>query len=261
MARTVTVSVVLSLLVVAVGCQTGDTSRAYQLPRRDVYNPPTTTTNVVDSNDELALVEQVFKNRQDYSASLQKLLDHYVSVGDNVRQGWARQELQALDRIPQFVYVIDPSVFPADLHGTARIVDADKLYAEAAKTERLAAPVGLVRPTVDEGKLRIALQQYERLIRQYPTSDKIDEAAWRLAGIYEYFGNYGPAITFYERTFQWDPTTTYPARFNAASLLDKLGRRDEALPLYQEAVAKEARHPENTAVAKRRIQELTNPPK
>lgn len=266
MARTVIISVVLSLLVVAVGCSTVDTDRANQLPRRtDYLEPPAptpsgTTPSVVNSNDQIALVEQVVKYRQDYRQSLALLVDYYTSAGDSTRLKWAKEELQALDRMPQYRYIIDPSVMPPDLKATARIPEADKLYFDAVKTEQMAKPFGGSVPgTVDEGLLRVAREKYAQLIRQYPTSDKIKDAAWRLAGIYEYFGNYEMAVTFYKRTFQWDPATTYPARFSAAQLLDKLGRRDEALPLYQEAVAKEARHPENKAVAERRIKELTSP--
>jgi tetratricopeptide (TPR) repeat protein len=263
MARIVTISVVVSLLVTVVGCGTGDPSRAYQLPKRTAYMESLgpggagAASDVVSSNDEAALVEQVVKFRRDYRQSLALLVDHYSGVGNNEKLKWAQEELRALDRMPQFRYILDPSVLPEDLKATARIPEADKLFQDALNTQRQAQPFG--RVLADEGLLRVALEKYYRLIRLYPTSDKIDDAAWQSAGIYEYFKDYDTAILFYKRTFQWDPSTTYPARFKAAQLLDKLGRRDEALPLYKESIEKESRHPENVAYAKRRIEELTNP--
>jgi tetratricopeptide (TPR) repeat protein len=265
MARTVTISVVVSLLIVAAGCETADTSRANRLPPRTVYVPPAAPTTgatpgVVSSNDEVALVEQIVKFRQDYRQSLVLLVDHYTSAANNEKLKWAREELRALDRMPQYAYIMDPSVLPETLKATDRIPEADKMFQDALYTQRQAQPFGS-RILPDEGLLRVALQKYYALIRTYPNSDKIDDAAWQSAGIYAYFKDYEKAIMFYKRTFQWDPATTYSARYEAARLLDDLGRRDEALPLYQEAVTKEARHPANAAVAERRIKELTTNPK
>jgi tetratricopeptide (TPR) repeat protein len=257
MARTVIISVALSLMVLTVSCQTASPDSAFREPRRTVYAPTAAISDVNSSTDALALVEQVTKYRQAYRQSLSLLVDHYTSAGDNRRLAWAKEELQALDRMPQYRYIVDPSTFPEDLKATAKIMDADKIYFDAVKTQQEAEALGPVLK--NEEMLRVALSKYADLIRQYPTSDKIDDAAWRSAGIQEWFKNYDTAIMFYKRTFQWDPSTSYAARYNAALLLDKMGRRDEALPLYQEAVAKEAKHIANTANAERRIKELTAP--
>jgi tetratricopeptide (TPR) repeat protein len=198
------------------------------------------------------------KFRQDYRQSLLLLVDHYTSVANNEKLKWAQEELQGCERMSQFIYVQDPTVLAETLKATDRIIEADKMFDDARKTEKMAAPF----PNwvlADDGRLRVALQKYFALIRTYSTSDKIDDAAYQSAGIYEHLGDYGNAILFYKRTFQWDPATTYPARFNAAYLLDKLGRRDEALPLYQESIAKEARYLSNVSIAERRVRELTNP--
>lgn len=106
----------------------------------------------------------------------------------------------------------------------------------------------------------MALTKYNSLIRQYPNSDKIDDAAYRAAGIYDYFKDYEIALLYYQRAYQWDPDTPYPARFYAASLLDKkLHRRDEALQVYQEAVLREGdRYDEWKMYGERRIKELSS---
>ena len=46
----------------------------------------------------------------------------------------------------------------------------------------------------NEDMLRVALDKYNQLIRKHPPSDKIDDAAYRAAGIYEYFKDYTIAI-------------------------------------------------------------------
>jgi tetratricopeptide (TPR) repeat protein len=100
---------------------------------------------------------------------------------------------------------------------------------------------------------------YTQLIRQYPTSDKIDDAAYQVAEIYESFKNYEIALLYYQRAYQWNPETPHPARFHAAVLLDKrLHRRDEALELYQEAVLHEGgRFDEWKVYGEKRIRELS----
>jgi tetratricopeptide (TPR) repeat protein len=200
----------------------------------------------------------VVRFRRDYRQSLILLIQRYSASGDNRRLNWAKEELEALDRMPQYRYIIDPDVLPSNLKATARIPEADRLYDEAVNIQRQAEPLGAVLK--DEEQLRVALDKYTELIRRYPTSDKIDDAAFRAAGIYEYFKDYETALLFYKRTYEWDPSTPYPAMYYAAELLDKkLGRRDQALALYQEAITKESGHNDLRAAAERRIKELTSP--
>jgi len=107
----------------------------------------------------------------------------------------------------------------------------------------------------------MALEKYNQLISKYPTSDKIDDAAFRAAGIYEHLKDYTIAVQYYQRTFQWDPQTAYPARFKAAYLLDtQLARRAEALQIYQEALSKITKSDEHrqwVALAEQRVKELS----
>ena len=108
--------------------------------------------------------------------------------------------------------------------------------------------------------LRVALEKFNQLIRDYPTSDKIDDAAYRMGDIYEYFKDYEIAALCYERTFQWNPDAPYPARFKAAQILDqRLHRRSEALDLYKEAVLRESDQTEWIGFGQRRIEELSQP--
>jgi tetratricopeptide (TPR) repeat protein len=138
------------------------------------------------------------------------------------------------------------------------VSDANTLYAEAVQLEERAGPLMVAK---NENVLRKALDKYEQFINKYPKSDKIDDAAFRMAGIYEYLKDYPNAVKSYQRTYQWNPETPTPARFKAAYILDtQLGRRAEALQIYQEALSRITKSNEHrmwVALAEQRVKELT----
>lgn len=261
MTRTVITASIVALLIATTGCRPSDPSLAQRLPQRTTYTSPAITgdanmaSQVVSSTDEIDLVEQVALHRRAYRQSLVLLVQNYTVVGDNRKLRWAQEELRALDRMPQYRYIIDAQVLPADLKASERIPAADTLYLDAVDTQREAEPIGILK---DEELLRVALDKYNQMIRKYPASDKIDDAAYRMAGIYEYFKDYEIALLCYQRAYQWEPDTPYPARFMAAQILDKrLHRRAEALELYKEAVLREARFADWKIYGERRIRELS----
>ncbi len=144
MTRTVITVATLSLLVMTVGCPPSDRGLAQRLPQRTTYVAPpgiNGSSEVAGSTDEVDLVEQVSRLRRDYRHSLQLLIQHYVVTGDNKKHDWAREELRALDRMPQYRYIIDAEVLPANLMAGARIPAADELYLEAVETHRQAEPI------------------------------------------------------------------------------------------------------------------------
>jgi tetratricopeptide (TPR) repeat protein len=141
--------------------------------------------------------------------------------------------------------------------GVGTTSDANALYAEAVRIEEQAGGP-LIK---DEALLRKALDKYDQFINKYPKSDKIDDAAFRMARIYEYLKDYTNAVKYYQRTYQWNPQTPTTARFKAAYLLDtQLGRRAEALQIYQEALSKITKSDEHrqwVALAEQRVKELS----
>ena len=256
MTRIVTTVAVICLLALATGCTPSDRGLSQRLPQRTAYADPAPQVEAAGSTDEVDLVEQVSTHRDAYRQSLLLLIQHYETGGDNKKLTWAREELRGLDRMPQYRYIIDAQVLPPDLQATARVAAADALFEDAKETQRQAEPIGILK---DQEGLRVALEKYNRLIRDYPKSDKIDDAAYQAAGIYEDFKDYETALLYYKRTYQWDPETPYAVRFHAAMLLDrKLRRRDEALELYQEAVLKEGpSYDEWRMYGEKRIRELS----
>ncbi len=257
MTRIVTTAAVTVLLTLLVGCET-DTGTSQRIPARS--NPYMADANQPlakpTSNNEIDLVEKMAADRLAYGRSLQALVQYYTASGNHDKTTWAQQELTALNRIPQYQYIIEAEAMPATLRATESIAAADQMYAEAQKFYKDAGVIPLTI-TKDEEMLRAALRKYGELITKYPTSDKIDEAAYMMARIHEGFGRYAIALAFYQRAYQWDPATPFPARFRAADILDRrLHRRAEALPVYQEAIVKEARYIDLRLMAERRVQEL-----
>jgi tetratricopeptide (TPR) repeat protein len=144
----------------------------------------------------------------------------------------------------------------------ASFPEADRLYIEAEAFEKRAGflPVLDLPILKDENSLRLALSKYNQIIKNYPSSDKIDDAAYKAGVIYEYFKDYSIALLYYQSAYEWDPDGLYPGRFRAARLLDKhLYRKDEALQLYQQAIKTEGRYEryrEWREFAEKRIKEL-----
>lgn len=203
---------------------------------------------------EVDLVERMAANRAAYRESLGYLRDYYDQTGNAARLRWAQREL---DSVIQYRYLMPAESAYANLRATDSIEEADELFEDAMKTYREAGGVGLI---VDEVKLRGALRKFNKVIESYPSSDKIDDSAYRAGRIYEHFRDHQIAATYFQRAFQWSVTTPYPARFRAAFIMDqKLRMRKEALALYRLAYESEGRYVANAEYARRRIDALSKP--
>ena len=206
---------------------------------------------------EADYVEQLAANREAYKQALLDLIAYYESTGNATKLQWARTELKTFDEMVQYRYLMPGEWLPENLSAIDSIEEADQLYAKAMDLFRQSG--GLIIVTND-AKLRQSLQMFNQIIRDYPSSDKIDDAAYRAARIYEHFKDYSLAAVFYQRTFQWNPQTRYPARFRAAYVLDhRLKMRADALAFYKLSVEKESMYQNNTEYAKMRIAQLSKP--
>jgi tetratricopeptide (TPR) repeat protein len=243
--------ILVIMLNCLVGCRPID-SGASQLMGPDIKTAPAAK---LATGGETDLVEELANNRQAYRNALNSLIAYYEEKGNNMKIRWAKEELAGLDNLPQYNYIVEATVAPENLRPTESISEADFMYREAYRLERDAGGLPILK---DENKLRSALELYNRLIKKYPKSDKIDDAAYHAAGIYEHFRDYTIAVLYYKRTFQWDPKTTYPARYRAAEVLDRhLERRDEALELYKQARDLDMLDSDQKGYVEMRIRELT----
>lgn len=251
MAKTVLTAVLVVLLNVLAGCRGVDTGASQLLP------PQMKAASVVRAVDasEADIIEQVAINRQAYRNGLESLMAHYDKTGNNMKLGWAKGEMKKLDKVPQYNYIIEGIVAGPNLKAGPSIAEAELVYIEALRLEKKSKKFIIF---THEDNLRLALNKYNQLIRRHPSSDRIDDAAYKAGRIYEYFKDYTIALLYYQRTYQWDARTVYPARFKAAHILDRhLRRRAEALKLYQDALKKENLSEECREFVERRIRELT----
>lgn len=259
MRRTIVASAVLGLLglLVLAGCEEAvkDDPRYRMDPA--MMQKATSEGFATPEAAEVDMVETMAASRSQYLANLEALRKFYEAKGDDLRKGWAAKELAMAGEIPRFQYLMPAEKAMADRRATDSIETADTLYDEAMKRYRSAMLLPILP---DNAKLRLALNQFNELITRYPNSDKIDDAAYRAGRIYEHFRDFDVAARYYQRTFQWNELTPYPARFRAAYMLDqKLHDRQSALELYRLAVQAEARYEENTKYAQERILILAQP--
>lgn len=256
MARIATISTIIVFIVSGLGCQSAG-------PDAPIISATSYDPVDLSTMNEIDLVEKVAMNRQEYKRSLQLLRDFYATSGNNRKLVWVRRELSSLERIPEYAYVQDTIPGP-DLQARVSDPAATALYRDAEELQResgLNLPGGITMPYIrNDNQLRLALDKYVSLIRRYPASDKIDDAAFQAGYILEHFGDYDLALTYYRRAYQWDTRTPYPARFRAAYLLDnRLQQKADAVELYQEAINTEGmRFPQWHKYAQERIQTLTN---
>ncbi len=250
MARTILTAVLIVLLNVLVGCNGVDSGRSQLAPPHPGPAPVVSLANAAETD----LIEQVAMNRNAYRQGLELLIKYYTRAGNNMKMEWAQKELRGLEAVPQYDYIVQAHVSGSNLKASTSIAEADALYDEAFQIEKKAGPLFIK----DEDMLRMALNKYNDLIQKHPSSDKIDDAAFRAAGIYEHFKDYTLAVEYYTSAYLWDRYTTLPAKYKAAYVLDrKLNRRSEALELYQQVVREEFLAPSYREFAQNRIAELT----
>jgi hypothetical protein len=210
---------------------------------------------------EVDLAEEVVAHRRAYHQGLTRLRDFYAQRGYATKQRWADFELEGLRSVKPFRYVVDAEIPIESLRGTDSIAQADVLYERGLELMRRG---GHGTPALYREELMVqAANVFRDLISQYPSSDKIDDAAFQLGEIHKEYlrGQDTLAVKWYERSWTWNPATPHPARFQAAVVYDyRLHDRDRALELYQAVVKQETQVGSNVRFASRRIHELSQNP-
>ena len=236
------------------GCTRVPDEGSYFVP--PIEEPPAPAPKVMTSKkSEVDIVEQLVANRNAYHQTLELLADYYSRTGNHTKLKWVRRELEGISAVPRYRYIFEAELMGPNLRATQSLPEANMLYNDAVETAKRAREKVFVNAKL----LRAALDKFNQLIARYKTSDKIDDAAFRAGEIYEHFKEYPIAAIYYQRAFQWDPETVYPARFKAAYILDKyLKERAKALPLYREAKEKElGKYPQYRNFVEKRIRELS----
>lgn len=196
-------------------------------------NPPAKSPG--PSND-LELVEKLLMCRRDYQKALENLRMNYLKAGDLERAKWAEEELRQYHRIPKQAFRLDLDVPPPNLVGNTNIPEANKLFTAAMAYK----DKGWGNDYLDNQRRSEIL--FQKLLTEYPQSNKIDEAAYQLGDIYESkaYKQHRRAAAYFERCFQWNSKTASDARLRAARIYDKqLSDRIHAIEIYKEVTTHE----------------------
>ncbi|GAB64038.1 MAG: hypothetical protein DWB56_13660 [Candidatus Jettenia sp.] len=178
-------------------------------------------------NEEDQLIYAVTLSRQNYRKALDELREHYQSTGNQLRLQKARRELDALDKVPQPLYTneglgdVQTGTAFRDIEGANILLKDGLMYKKSLSKEN--------RIT--------AIKRLEKLLQEYPDSDKVDDAAFAIAEIYAsiYFKDYESAAKYYIKSYQLNPDIKQPALLHAAEMYDKMADYNRAKVIYRQA--------------------------
>lgn len=232
-----------------------------QLDENSVYCEVCRVRLSIDDTEaeEAKLIRKIDISRENYEKSLSELESFYLTVGNRLKSKNVATEIREFSRVPRSLY--DTGVYegagstsPAASRGE-NIEDANTLFFDA-NSYRNVLP-GIKR----QNSLNIAAERYKMIIERYPASDKVSDAAYFLAEIYNdpLFGAYDTAAEMYVKSYELDENTDKPALYKAAMVYDyKLNNIDKATVYYKLAIAKSP-EPKHQKRARRRLNNLQIP--
>lgn len=202
---------------------------------------------------DLELVERLLVVRRDYQTTLEQLRGHYLAVGDAERAKWAEEELIHYHRVPKHAFRLELDVPPPTLHGSTNVPAANKLYTRALTYK----DKGWGTDYIDNQRRAELL--FQQILTQYPQSDRISDTAYQLGDLYEgkAYRQYRRAAAYFERSFQWNPSTHFDSRIRAARIYDRqLLDRAKAMEIYKEVTTHET-DAKRIQEAKKRLADLS----
>ncbi len=181
---------------------------------------------------EELLVSELNASRESYRRSLVDLIQYYMDVGDHQRLTNSRKELKALNKVPQYKYFIKGPI-PENVMSTENIEAANTLFHNGLVYKN---SLNILNK---RSNLLFAASRFEVIVKEYPESDKADDAAYELGGIYEtfYFKDYEASAYYYVKCYELNPNTDKPARYMAGRVYDiYLKDYDNARQNYERAL-------------------------
>src|SRR5262245_22278471 len=163
------------------------------------------------------LVKNLNLCRSRYQANLEQLRAWYLANGDVEKARWAEEELLQFHRISKQAFRLDLDVPAETLQAKENVPEANKLYQRAMEFKNK----GWGSDYIDNQRRAELL--FQQMLTNYPQSDKIGDTAYQLGDIYESraYRQYRRAAQYFERSFQWNPTSQLDARLRAARLYDR----------------------------------------
>ncbi len=267
--RNVLILFVMILLAGVLGCQQ---NRQYDQNAPDVENPalleepglmettdPLGRAEEADlaRNAEVQLVEQMGRYRANYMETLELMLDFYNRQGNQLKSRWVKEEIKNLNLGPRYSYLVVAEVAGPDLRASKMVMEADVLYDQGMAMMK-SGRGSLGKIGVDKKAMYSAIDKFNQLITLYPDSDKIDDAAFQIAEIYNhYLSEKTTAMLYYQRVWQWDPQSLLPARFAVARIYDDyFHNRTKAIEYYEKSINLESSYTKNVTYAQNRIEIL-----
>ncbi len=215
--------------------------------------------NPMPQDREVDMVEEVGRLRAQYRQALESLRAFYGRYGYHDKANWAAKEIGELAAIPSYPYLGDPLAASVEHAPKETLANADTLYAQARKAHQDATGLAGMLGGSKE-KLAEALKAYRAIIKNYPNSDKIDDAAFYAGEILasDTYKESKLALDSYERCLKWNPTTEHPVRFRMAMVYDyQIRDRAKAVAMYKQVVQSD-RNRANVRFAEERIRQLTD---
>ena len=209
--------------------------------RQGDYLPDVRANLVVvelENATESDTVEAMLGYRKAYRKTLTSLIKVLEEAKDGTRWAQANRELKGLIAVNKYVYLRDADTPGPELRPTKNIAAADALYEQAMELKKNSRGLGVRRY-----ETQLSMETFRRLISQYPSSDKIEDAAFQIAELCrDNLRDYQRAVRWYECVVAWDPDTHLRANYCIAEIYDKhLVNRLTALDYYRRALQIEAR--------------------
>ncbi len=202
---------------------------------------------------ESDIVEALVGYRQAYRKSLESLMEVLKGAKDVKQWTRSKRELKELISVNKYFYLRDADTPGAKLRPTETISAAEKLYKQAMDLKKRSR--GLV---VRRYETQLAMEVFRELIRKYPSSTRIDDAAYQIGELCQNnLKDYERAIRWSECVVAWHPDTPLQAHLRIAQIYDKrLVNRLTALDYYRQALAIEPRGSSSRKDIEQRIKRL-----
>ncbi len=204
----------------------------------------------------IPLVERLLAARKEYQLTLETLRKHYITNGDVTRARWAEDELLQYHRMTKQCFSLELDIPPPTLKGQYNIREANKIYRQAMSYK----DKGWGTDYIDNQRRAEIL--FQKLLTEYPQSDKISDTAYQLGDLYESkaFKQYERAAGYFDRCYEWNTRTHHDARLRAARLYERqLNNRGKAAQIYKLILEHET-DDRRIEEARRRQQELSTRP-
>lgn len=212
-------------------------------------------------------VEDMMAAREAYIQRLIELERIYLESGNTEKANWARRQREQTEKVEVYPYLSEKAPeYSSQAVPLESIPEADSIYNDAYAQYKTFVGIPFIGFTkLNTKDAKDAAMKFRRILREYPTSDKVDDAAYYCGVIYkEFLREDDPDNELALRYFKWalelNPETPHPVRFDMAVVYHyRLHDHARAVELYNEVLETNEAGPEsNKRWAAGRIEELTD---